>query len=120
MKQCKKCGTLIDNNDGDFCQKCISEGALTIHEKWLSFFSKFFLIGGILATIIMAFTLVVVEEDYYGVYDYHSTVRKFSLSGFIITLSTFLSSLLSWAFLSCIVKMSVNTRTMIYKREQKN
>lgn len=103
MKQCKKCGTPIGDNDGDFCQKCISEGALTTHEKWLVFFSIFFLIGGILATIIMLYTL-----------------KRFSLSGFIVILSTFLSSLLLWALLSCVVEISVNIRTIAYKKEQNN
>ena len=76
-------------------------------EKTIYLLSNVLLIIGIIVSIIMLFSIVIVETVF-------ST--KFSLMGLAITISTLFSSILFWALLRLAVEVSVNIREILKKQ----
>ncbi|MDR2410580.1 MAG: hypothetical protein LBE13_21055 [Bacteroidales bacterium] len=76
------------------------------HEKILRTIATIILIVGIIATLIMLFTITFPEklEDGYR----YITERKFSAMGFLITILTCLSSITIWAILNVLSNISIN------------
>ena len=69
-------------------------------EKTLIQTANFILTVGIIASVIMLFTIVFPEVDY--------TERKFSMTGFLITVGTCVSSIATWAVFRVISNISIN------------
>jgi hypothetical protein len=76
------------------------------HEKTLRTIATIVLIVGIIATLIMLIVITFPEK----LKDGHSYVseRNFSLTGFLITISTCLSSITVWAALNVLSNISIN------------
>jgi hypothetical protein len=76
------------------------------HEKTLRTIAIVVLIVGIIATLTMFFTVTFPEKLKDG-YSY-TTERSFSLTGFLITIFTCLSSITTWAILNVLSNISIN------------
>ena len=115
-KQCKKCGKKLDNVVSDYCFDCLkSSYSKLVKEKQeqkedsvlnscnkeeasLIVIANIVLTIGIIASIVLTF---IMAYDKYGDIQY---------TGLAITLSTLLSSVVTWAVLLCIAKISKNIR----------
>lgn len=116
MKACKGCGMMISDTAGDFCEKCQKvvrkknmESEFNNQEKTVSVLADILLVLGIIATLIMLFTIVVTGE--------YSFNKEFSLIGLAITVSTLFLSVLFWALLKLSVGVSVNVRKIAEKNK---
>ena len=107
MKYCEKCGRFVEDNAGNLCEKCLMKSKFSNIEKTIYLLSNVLLIIGIIVSIIMLFSIVIVETVF-------ST--KFSLMGLAITISTLFSSILFWALLRLAVEVSVNIREILKKQ----
>lgn len=117
---CKKCGKPLNEGEGvnGLCDKCptspysprptMNGVELTEEEVTLLKIAKIILVIGIILSVIFAFTLT--TEDIYN----HT---EFSIIGFGITIATFLSTLFSWAVISCLVQISTNIRKLADKNK---
>lgn len=76
------------------------------HEKTLRSIATIVLVSGIIATVIMLFTITFPEqlEDGYS----YLTERKFNINGFLLTVLTCLSSIATWAVLNVLSNISMN------------
>lgn len=112
--RCKRCGKILDNGEGvnGLCDNCLTNSwhsdddiEQTKAEQILQIMSSVTLIVGIILTIIFAFKITTIEvgEGFYS----H---KELSITGLAITLATLLSSICTWALLSCIAQMSINIR----------
>lgn len=115
-KQCKKCGKKLDNEFSDYCLDCLKFSYSTLvkekqgqkedsilnscnkEEGTLIVIANIILTIGIIASIVLTF---IIAYDKYGDIQY---------TGLVITLSTLLSSIVTWAVLLCIAKISKNIR----------
>ena len=115
-KQCKKCGKKLDNEFSDYCLDCLKFSYSTLvkekqeqkedsilnscnkEEGTLIVIANIILTIGIIASIVLTF---IMAYDKYGDIQY---------TGLVITLSTLLSSIVTWAVLLCIAKISKNIR----------
>lgn len=114
MKKCKKCGIMISDTAGDYCNDCIERSKFIGEEKFLNTFSNFMMVFGVIASIILACTIVVVEKKTY-MGEYSFTDKEFSFTGLTITLTTLISSILFPLLMKLFVKMSVNIREISKK-----
>ena len=115
-KQCKKCGKKLDNVVSDYCFDCLKSSYSKLvkekqeqkedsvlnscnkEEATLIVIANIVLTIGIIASIVLTF---IMAYDKYGDIQY---------TGLVITLSTLLSSIVTWAVLLCIAKISKNIR----------
>lgn len=117
-KKCLRCGSeMKDSPASNYCSNCVSndypdwvttkEDPNTVpkglnlyltEESTLIVIANIIIALGVLASMIFAFTIV--EDKYEG----------FSPKGLAITISTLLSSIVIWAVLLCIAKISKNVR----------
>lgn len=70
-------------------------------EKTLQIIANVILVFGIIATIIMLFTVAFHKPIDYG-------DREFSLSGFLYTIVTLVSSIITWAVFTVLCHISIN------------
>ncbi len=70
-------------------------------EKTLQIIANIILICGIIATIVMLFTITFPKPHDYG-------DREFSLSGFLYTIVTLISSITTWAIFIVLSHISIN------------
>ena len=115
-KQCKKCGKKLDNDFSDYCLDCLKFSYSTLvkekqgqkedsilnscnkEEGTLIVIANIILTIGVIASIVLTF---IMAYDKYGDIQY---------TGLVITLSTLLSSIVTWAVLLCMAKISKNIR----------
>lgn len=117
-KKCLRCGCdMKDSSASDYCSSCMNNeypdwvttkgnpntvpkglNLYRTEESTLIVIANIVIILGVLASIILAFT--VIHDKYMG----------FNPTGLVITLSTLLSSIVTWAVLLCIAKTSKNIR----------
>lgn len=116
-KKCLKCGISITDGSSDYCYHCLKndypnwvttkEGTNTTpkglnvyrtEESTLIVIGNITVILGVIASIILAFTII------------HNKYTGFNPTGLVITISTLLSSIITWAVLLCIAKTSKNIR----------
>ena len=115
-KQCKKCGKKLDNDFSDYCLDCLKFSYSKLvkekqeqkedsvlnscnkEEATLIVIANIVLTIGIIASIVLTF---IMAYDKYGDIQY---------TGLAITLSTLLSSVVTWAVVLCIAKISKNIR----------
>ena len=115
-KQCKKCGKKLDNVVSDYCFDCLKSSYSKLvkekqeqkedsvlnscnkEEATLIVIANIVLTIGIIASIVLTFIMA------YGKYG------DIQYTGLAITLSTLLSSVVTWAVLLCIAKISKNIR----------
>ena len=84
-------------------------------EKALNFLSNLIMVLGIISSIIMAFTIIVIkQEQYFGEYLY--TNEKVSITGIAITISTLIFSILFSLLLKLFVRISSNIREIANKK----
>ena len=113
---CKKCGKKLDNDFSDYCLDCLKFSYSTLvkekqgqkedsilnscnkDEGTLIVIANIILTIGVIASIVLTF---IMAYDKYGDIQY---------TGLVITLSTLLSSIVTWAVLLCIAKISKNIR----------
>ena len=109
MKQCKKCGEMINDNAGDLCENCLKgKNRFNNVEKAVGILSNVLLILGIVSSIIIS-PLIMVEKDVsFGGYSYSTT--EVSPIWLVITVFTLFSSILFSMLLKMAVKTSVNIR----------
>lgn len=98
MKKCLKCGTMISDTAGDYCDNCSGENKLTACERALEVLSSLIIVIGVTSSIVLLVT-----------------IGK-TLEGIIITISTIFSTALLWALLSCAVQTSANIRKIASKK----
>ena len=109
MKPCKGCGNVINDNAGDFCERCLIKSKFNGIERTINILSNVLLILGVVASVIMSFTIIMVEKTSgFGHLTY--TEKEFSPIGFAIVIATLLSSVLLWALLKLAIDVSVNIR----------
>lgn len=115
-KQCKKCGKELDNDYSDYCLDCLRFSYSTLvkerqeqkedsvlnpynkEEGTLIVIANIILTIGIIASIVLTFIMA---------YDKYEGIQYTEL---VITLSALLSSIVTWAVLLCIAKISKNIR----------
>lgn len=115
MKECLKCGAMISDSSGDYCEKCANQSVFIGEEKALNFLSNLIMVLGIISSIIMAFTIIVIkQEQYFGGYLY--TNEKVSITGIAITISTLIFSILFSLLLKLFVRVSSNIREIANKK----
>ena len=118
-KQCKKCGKKLDNDFSDYCLDCLKFSYSKLvkekqeqkedsvlnscnkEEATLIVIANIVLTIGIIASIVLTFFKQKTAYEIYGDIQY---------TGLAITLSTLLSSVVTWAVLLCIAKISKNIR----------
>ena len=109
MKPCKGCGTMISDSAGDFCERCLTKSKFNNVEKTVNILSNLILAFGVIASIVMSFSIIMVEKaESFGRFTYSD--KEFSPTGLIIVISTLLSSVLLWALLKLAIDVSVNIR----------
>jgi hypothetical protein len=74
------------------------------HEKTLKTIATIVLVCGIIATIILFVTITFPEQERNS----YATERSFSLTGFLITALTCISSITTWAALNVLGNISIN------------
>lgn len=117
-KQCKKCGKKLDNVFSDYCLNCLKSNYSTLvkekqsqkgdsllescnsEETALIVLANIILIVGIIASITLMIIMIYMYKRY-------GDVRT---DGMIIMIATLLSSIITWAILSCFAKISKNIR----------
>lgn len=116
MKPCKGCGTMISDSAGDFCERCLTKSKFNNVEKTVNILSNLLLTLGVIASIVMSFSIVVVEKaESFGRFTYSK--KEFSPIGLVIVVSTLFSSILLWALLKLAIDVSVNIRTIAKNKE---
>lgn len=106
---------MISDSSGDYCEKCVNQSVFIGEEKALNFLSNLIMVLGIISSIIMAFTIIVIkQEQYFGEYLY--TNEKVSITGIAITISTLIFSILFSLLLKLFVRISSNIREIANKK----
>lgn len=85
-------------------------------EKTINVVSDIILVIGIISSIILAFTNIIVEEEGYYASGWGWTRNEFNPMGLVATLSTLISSILLWAGLKVYTGISLNVRKMSNKQ----
>ena len=108
-----------DNNltilimDFDYEEKNVEE------ERTMIVIANFFLIFGIIATILCVFILCFPKPEPY--FDpilkyYHSTSREFDVNGIAPTIGVLFSTLIVWSIMRVIAKISLNIKRIAEKK----
>lgn len=115
MKVCESCGRLISDNAGKLCESCLRKSKFNSIEKMVNILSNLLLTLGVIASIIMSFSIVMVEKaESFGRFTYSE--KEFSPIGLVIVVSTLFSSILLWALLKLVIDVSVNIRAIAKTR----
>ena len=116
MKKCLKCGAMISDNSGDYCATCTDHVKFTKEEKIINSISNIIMVLGIISSIVMAFTMIIVkEEKTFGQFSY--TSREFNPLGLVITISTFVASIFFPIIIKLFVGISANIRHITNKNK---
>ena len=107
---------MISDSAGDFCERCLTKSKFNNVEKTVNILSNLLLTLGVIASIVMSFSIVVVEKaESFGRFTYSK--KEFSPIGLVIVVSTLFSSILLWALLKLAIDVSVNIRTIAKNKE---
>lgn len=85
------------------------------YEKALIFVGNATLVLGVIAAVILAFTIVYSPKSMYLSGEYYNLGRGFNPMGLAYTIATLIGSVATWAIFLCIAYVSENIRSIRFK-----